>query len=238
MTTTLYIDANRTLSSKKEKNGNNNEWTLPPQTEIALQDTFINRKGITGQTIEIDEDIEEELYYTYYLSDNPQFVPSTVFQGGINSTIRGARTLDRTFCPLGSMFQQNVDDNAPSANGTDFMVDRGQVILYGENVPNQRLGMFRLIRDTADVGKTNFNFQSMSGFLDPFYSGYTEKPMFACVCSNRDAFLDHGLSNIDLTQQDKFLKPLIGHTTIFVPKGVYSVNELADLIEGQMNGSM
>jgi hypothetical protein len=176
------------------------------------------------------------MYYTYYLSDNPHFVPSTVFQGGINSTIRGARTLDKTFCPLGGMFQQNVDDNAPATNKADFMVDRGQVILYGENVPNQRLGMFRLIRDTADVGKTNFNFSSMSGFLDPYYSGYTEKPMFACVCSNRTAPIDGGLANVDLTQNDKFLKPLIGHTTIFVPKGVYSVNELADLIEGQMNG--
>ena len=73
MSTTFYIDANRQNCSVKGDTTNNNEWTyklanslmLPPQTEIALQDTFINRKGITGQTIEIDEDIEEVVNYTW-----------------------------------------------------------------------------------------------------------------------------------------------------------------------------
>ena len=94
MTTTFYVDANRSNSSRKE-NVYKNEWTyklsnpilLPPQSEIALQDTFINRKGITGQTIEIDEDITETIRYTYFVSDNPHFVPSSQFEHGSNQNV-------------------------------------------------------------------------------------------------------------------------------------------------------
>lgn len=244
MSTTFYIDANRQNCSVKGDTTNNNEWTyklanslmLPPQTEIALQDTFINRKGITGQTIEIDEDIEEVVNYTYYLSDNPHFVPSTGF--GVSFTPRnsGIRTMDNTFCPVGGMFQQNID-HTDLVNG-DALTNRGQVIFYGENIPNQRLGMYRLQKGGSNSGQPFYNYIGMSSQFDPYHMGYSEMPMFACYAVNKQGGIDlkSQVQDTDINNVDNYLCPLIGNTTIFIPKGVYSVNEISDLIEGQMNG--
>ena len=245
MSTTLYIDANRQLSSKKADDGNHNEWTyrlatpiqLPVGSEIALQDTFINRKGITGQTIEIDDDITERIYYTYYLSDNPHYVPSARYSKSQVPSDLTFRSLEKTFCPLGTLFQQNLDLADDTTN--NFMRDRGQVIKYGESVPNQRLGMFRLQRDeNADKGKTNFSYEGLSLLMDAESNGYTEKPMFACFCSSTVAATDEVAQAYDarIDSADRYLCPAIGFSDIFVPKGVYSVNEIADLIEGQING--
>tara|TARA_R110002153_G_scaffold23570_1_gene76195 strand:- start:8017 stop:11004 length:2988 start_codon:yes stop_codon:yes gene_type:complete len=244
MSTTFYIDANRQNCSVKGDTTNNNEWTyklanslmLPPQTEIALQDTFINRKGITGQTIEIDEDIEEVVNYTYYLSDNPHFVPSTGFGNGFNPMDGGMRTMDNTFCPVGGMFQQNIDQT-DLVNG-DKMTERGQVIFFGENIPNQRLGMYRLQRGGVSSGQPFYNYMGMSPQFDPFHMGYSEMPMFACYAVNKQGGIDlkSQVHDTDIDSGDNYLCPLIGNTTIFIPKGVYSVNEISDLIEGQMSG--
>ena len=65
---TIYIDTNRQNSSIKS-NDTNSEWEyklsnnlqLPAGTEIGVQDVFLHKQGISGATIEIDEDITETM---------------------------------------------------------------------------------------------------------------------------------------------------------------------------------
>tara|TARA_S200002703_G_scaffold9172_2_gene9078 strand:- start:658 stop:3126 length:2469 start_codon:yes stop_codon:yes gene_type:complete len=74
--TTKYIDVNAS-NSKVIDNTNYNRYIyqlnegmeLPAGTQVSVQSSFINKKGITGQSIEIDEDVEEELCFNYYVVD-------------------------------------------------------------------------------------------------------------------------------------------------------------------------
>ena len=63
MSNTIYVDANRLNCHNLQ--GNTNEWTyklntemeLPKGTQISIQNSFINLKGITGGSVEIPENI-------------------------------------------------------------------------------------------------------------------------------------------------------------------------------------
>jgi len=80
----IYIDANAS-NSKIIDSTTNNRWeykingglSLPTGTNISVASSFINQKGIAGGSIEIEEDIEEELVYGYYMSDSQYTVPAT-----------------------------------------------------------------------------------------------------------------------------------------------------------------
>ena len=69
----IYVDINANNSNITD-NEFNNEWNyklnggmnLPTGTTINLQTSFINKKGIVGQTIEITEDILEKVVFGYY----------------------------------------------------------------------------------------------------------------------------------------------------------------------------
>ena len=78
----IYIDCNRQNSVKSDDT--TNEWiypmsdealVLPVGTQISIQDTFINKKGIGNQSIEIEEDIDEYVNMCYYMSYDPQWTP-------------------------------------------------------------------------------------------------------------------------------------------------------------------
>tara|TARA_Y100001937_G_scaffold128508_1_gene205547 strand:+ start:10 stop:2829 length:2820 start_codon:yes stop_codon:yes gene_type:complete len=80
----IYIDANANNSKVIDPTTNNRyEYQingglqLPTGTRISVASSFINQKGIAGGSIEIDEDIEEELVYGYYMSDTTYGVPTT-----------------------------------------------------------------------------------------------------------------------------------------------------------------
>ena len=84
MADVLYIDCNRKLSIKSEEN--TNEWEfklqdeallLPQGTQVSIQESFINKKGVSGNTIVIDEPITTTIQYGYYISHSPVFAPST-----------------------------------------------------------------------------------------------------------------------------------------------------------------
>ena len=78
----LYIDCNRNQSVKSDEN--TNEWefvlqdealVLPAGTQVSIQESFINKRGVSGNTIEIEEDMTTTIRYSYYLSHSPHFVP-------------------------------------------------------------------------------------------------------------------------------------------------------------------
>jgi hypothetical protein len=80
---TSYVDVNA-RNSKIERPVTNNIWEfnlpetveLPTGTEISVQNALINLQGITGASIEIEEDIEESIMFQYYLSDSTYEAPN------------------------------------------------------------------------------------------------------------------------------------------------------------------
>lgn len=78
----IYIDANRQMSKKSDTLNNIWEYqlsdealVLPAGSQITIQDTFVNKRGAGGQSIEIEDDIDEMIDFGFYINDSPQWVP-------------------------------------------------------------------------------------------------------------------------------------------------------------------
>ena len=80
-----YIDANR-LNSIDYESENTNLWTypigdnlsLPSGSQISIQNSLINQKGILGNSIEIEEDIIEEIRANVYITDDVHLIPDQI----------------------------------------------------------------------------------------------------------------------------------------------------------------
>ena len=80
---TYYIDCNKSNSIDKD-NEDNSEFTtqlkrdinLTPNSTISIQSSFINQQGITGDSIEVEEDITETIKFFYYKTDTTNHIPS------------------------------------------------------------------------------------------------------------------------------------------------------------------
>jgi len=126
MSNTFYIDAN--VRNSINVNSKNNRFTyklpqtleLPTGTEIGLQSSIINLKGITGASIEIGEDIEETICFQYYGVDTnyPTPTASAMFANtdnvaynlNIETTSRhnaGAEFVGETFQPTDNLEQND-----------------------------------------------------------------------------------------------------------------------------------
>lgn len=76
MSNSLFINASAQSSEMLDKN-NYNRWNyklgdgifLPKGSTVQVQESFINSRGITGASITIDEDINEQILVGYYLQD-------------------------------------------------------------------------------------------------------------------------------------------------------------------------
>ena len=129
-TQTIYIDCNKASSADKD-NLDNSQYTtdlkesitLPVGSTISIQSSFINQQGITGSSIEIDEDIEESFNFMFYKTDTvdllpnrgtsssaPPYVNTTFSQGSLGSDTR-LRLLDSTV------------NKVPDANGKAQIVN-------------------------------------------------------------------------------------------------------------------
>ena len=81
-TKSYYIDINR-FSAQDSESDQTNIWdynlndtiVAPMGSEISIHQAFLNQKGITGQSIEFEEDITETIYYYTYISEMEQAVP-------------------------------------------------------------------------------------------------------------------------------------------------------------------
>jgi len=226
MSNTFYIDANRQNSSVKSEN--NNEWTyklsnniqIPPQSEIGIEQVFIHKQGISGATIEIDEDITETLYFSVYVSDSPHFVPRATGNydnRGIAQISRG-NTMIPSFFPFGIINNRAIYNPATASDGGDSpyfgqeaSMDRIQQSgglnhngskYYGYTNPAQRIALFEDDGGGA-VGKGNnprMNGSQFQNINDPLITGYSECPMMAIEIDQTsphytdDGELDFGLA--------------------------------------------
>ncbi|MGI9555543.1 MAG: hypothetical protein ACR2M9_01665, partial [Cyanophyceae cyanobacterium] len=74
--TTTYIDLNaqnaKIINTGKNNRFNvqmNNGMRLPTGSQVSVQNSFINYQGVVGASIEIREQIVEEIAFGYYKSD-------------------------------------------------------------------------------------------------------------------------------------------------------------------------
>ena len=82
-TKSYYIDINR-FSAQDSESDQTNIWdynlndtiVAPSGSQISVHQAFINQKGITGQSIEFEEDISETIYYYGYISEMEHIVPT------------------------------------------------------------------------------------------------------------------------------------------------------------------
>lgn len=81
-TKSYYVDINR-FSAQDSESDTTNIWdyslndtiVAPAGSEVSIHQAFINQKGITGQSIEIESDISETINYYAYVSEQDHSIP-------------------------------------------------------------------------------------------------------------------------------------------------------------------
>ena len=204
MSNTIYVDCNRQNSSYNTTENNewtyklNTEMTLPKGTIVELQQSFINKKGINGGSIEIDEDIIDEITYVKYITEDPQFQPVGDYVNPMNSWFRS------TLACSSNTFKGNfADDITPSS------------------IPNEVLiGSYMGATPSNDV----FNGQNKS----PYFTAFGGCSQILPLCKWQ---LRSGGGS-----PEYYLMPKTTTVSYGIPKGVYGIGELGQLIEDQING--
>ena len=221
MSNTIYIDCNR--ANSQHTTATNNEWhyklntelLLPKGTSVQVQESFVNKKGINGGSIEIDEDIIEEITYTFYITENPHFLP--VADGGADPHIPWFRS---TLCCDTDTFRGNFDETLDPENEIDRIV-KGYWLRTGQDPAVPPATQPTYYKTTATPAS---------------YNGVHKTPDFTSFggCSQvlpqvrfvADIGADGG----------QRIEPIIRTLTFSIPKGVYGVGELSQLIQDQFNG--
>jgi len=94
-TKSYYVDINR-FSAQDSESDTTNIWdyslndtiVAPAGSEVSIHQAFINQKGITGSSIEIEEDINETINYYAYISEQDHAIPTI---GGVIDRKAGKR---------------------------------------------------------------------------------------------------------------------------------------------------
>ena len=222
----IYIDAN--VTNAFSVSSDNSEFTyklaepleLPKGTQISIQQSFINKKGITGGSIEIDEDIDETIEYIYYVTEQAHFQP--LAGDGSGKIDKGGNWCRSTLKISPMSFACNFDLNAFNTDRlkNTWTADTGKV-LYGELLADD---------DGGDGNHANGN--------DYWLDGSESRGGLE--------FTDYGGNNMILPQVkfiqgadgDYYMNPVVKTLNIFIPRGVYGIGQLGQLIEDYFNGAV
>lgn len=185
MTTNLnnivYINCDRKTATIKS-DGNTNVWEtslleglkIPSGTRLEIVNSFINYRGLSGGSIEIEEDIQTTISLVYYISHTPFLVPKPV-DATTATTVSEQIAVD--------CFQQ-INPNVLLANQGAFSAQ----------------------------GLTNLGNGTW---------GYSEQPLFACQ-----------------VDANGYITPILNTIIIKIPKGIYGLQQLSNVIQSQMNGDV
>jgi len=135
MSNTVYIDVNTKNSVNVNSTNNRFEYRLPnvmelpTGTEIGLQSSIINLKGINGASVEINEDIEETIIYQYYGVD-------TTYDYPVQKPVASVATLIDYNLVVDLSVKQNITKEFPLATGvlTQTNQDNLSFAGYTENI--------------------------------------------------------------------------------------------------------
>ena len=222
---TFYVDCNRQNSLYKDNS--NNEWTyklntemlLPKGTSIQVQNTFINKKGITGGSVEIEEDYIDSIKFYKYITETPQIQPVATYVDPSTPWFRTTLHCDpHTFKGHfrdSQLYPQGVNDGQADDAG------HFQRIVMGEKAP---VISYFTNSDTTKAIFKNYNTTLKTPDFGAFGGNSQILPHFRWTPSTQGG-------------GGRVVPKAVFHTLDFkVPKGVYGIGELAQLIEDQMNG--
>ena len=138
---TIYVDCNREFSKYKEDIHNNSweyklnqELYLPKGTQISLDNTFINLKGITGGSIEIEEDVLERIDFGFYVTEAPHFNPVATYTGETVSECQYRATLGVNCAIFGNDIGAGV-----AQTGINVIGEEGAKVMFmGEEATSVR----------------------------------------------------------------------------------------------------
>jgi len=222
----LYIDCNRQNSIKSDEN--TNEWefklhdealVLPKGTQVSIQESFINKKGIGGNTLVIDEDIKTTIKYCYYINHSANFMPNTYAAQG---NIVGSFDL---FEPMLHPTGERNDFDVRPRNFIDDLVNPDYIQYLSSQIKNT--GGFE--KPLIAVKITDYVNNPKTG-ANPLGQSF---PPRRKPGANGEAS-DYSKAN----RTGGTIEPVIGTTTIFIPRGSYGVDEIAKLIEDQLTGRL
>ncbi len=239
MSNTIYIDSNKANCINQE--GDENQWTyklntellLPKGSEISVQNAFINKKGITGGSIEIEEDIVETVSYTFYITDTPQFKP-------VNEYVKPLRPFFRSTIHCAGGTYRGMFSNDPDTTGADVIKEAANRVVYGTNpLVNLNASPTAGARPQATFGKITIPPLGDAGGVSgakATYSDTFKNPDFA---ENGGSGMICPMMNVQThgsATGGQIFEPVIKKIDIRVPKGVYGIGELGQLIEDQFTG--
>lgn len=229
----LYVDANRQHSIKNNTD-TNNEWTyklnenlyLPKGSTIELEHSFLNLKGITGQSIEIEEDIVEEITFGFYVNELPHNVMLNEYKDSGINTCWFRPTLH---CPH-RLWRNHMNRNTDRVN--EVSENEGYCFHIGYEAKNaseftianqaaQNAGTFTTV--TADTYNSKYFMPNFTAY------GGTGIPLMMCDPLKQNTNDPNGNPKI-------YLQPRVKTLRIKVPKGIYGVGQLATFVEDYFTG--
>ncbi len=207
----VYIDCNRQnsvnsaqLNSQWEYKIGDEGLVCPAGTQIMVQDTFINKRGISANSIEIVEDIDELVDCSFYFNYDAKWEP------------KGEGTSDPDVPDYEGIYAQTLEQLGPT-NFARFARQDG------------RKGM--AVNPASSVRGRDSMFSAKE-------SGFPNVPLPLLKTAMADG--SQVSEDADLIQNwtNAILEPDTRSIRVFIPKGVYGLSELAELIEDQMTGRL
>ena len=229
----LYIDANREHSLKNNTD-TNNEWTyklnenlyLPKGSTVELEHSFLNLKGITGQSIEIEEDIIEDITFGFYVNELPHNVMLNQYKNAGINTCWFRPTLQ---CPH-RLWRNHMNRNTDRVN--EVSENEGYSLHIGYEAKNlSEFGVASVAAQNAGTFTTvSANSYNSKYFMPNFTAfGGTGIPLMMCDPIKQNTNDPNGNPKI-------YLQPRVKTLRIKVPKGIYGVGQLATFVEDFFTG--
>ena len=208
---TLYIDCNRDNAQIKSDELKN-EWVnvlseplkLNAGSEITIQNSFVNYKGLSGGSVELLDNYNITMKYVPYLS-HTDFNSIKAVNANVSSFYNDADPL---------LFQTSQTSNLVSIVYSNFEAIGYQYLMTE--------GLNTKMDQTLNV------------------DGYPPDPaqpfdLFVATSQNIFGFTEQPLFPVSISPAG-YLTPKIEDAFLTIPKGIYGINELSDLIQDQLNG--
>jgi len=264
-TKSFFVDINR-YSAQDNESATTNIWDYklndtilaPAGSQISIENAFINQKGITGQSIEFEEDFIETIQYYAYISEDQQSVPSVQPSSSINIGTTGT-LYDDLLNNLGDTKRTNLylmnDEGDIAANTygalNGFQLGGSQTPLILSTRPFKptattttininavcEADSFELVVNTTGI---EVGMSITTGVADRLDIGVRVMEILSLtkLRMNRLPIADSGLSGFAATfkNNDDFVTQAVPLTAFLtIKKGVYGIQQLTNIINRQLN---
>ena len=205
---TYYIDCNRDNAQIKSDQLKN-EWVnvlqeplkLNAGSQISIQNSFVNYKGLSGGSVELLEDYNITIKYAAYLSHTDIMAIKSV-SNSITNYYNSADLLSGI--------------SASGLNAIDYInYDYHNYDILMSSGLKTKLNNTVIVDGISPKLPSGINLLS---FLSFGYCGFTEQPLFPVRIENG------------------YITPILRDAFVNIPKGIYGINELSDIIQDQING--